>query len=935
MTQALVLNAQSNNYQVVLDGASVALTPQAGQAPIHSSSKWNGEAWLSIQLKGLVPPNAITRPSFNSVSGIAQWTDSKGNVHQHYVIPDPNGISLDGHLEHTITLNAVPASNLLVFSVSCSPNISWFYQPTLTQDEINQGVNRPPNVVGSYALYIDKAHNDYMTGKYCHIYALELTDSQGSKSYAPLNYDPNAHTLTATMDQNWLASAVYPVIIDPTLGYDIVGSTSGTLSTVYSWANVASITQYTGRTGDSITIFFFYGVNSVGGTLNTCAYSFSGGVPVTRLASSVSVSLTSSVGWRSTSSSQSLTNGTVYILAFEGTSAGSTYYYDTGSSGDESLDLGSLPATWSQSSTGSQRISAYCKTTPVSITIKRPYSANKAKMLKTGAVYKLPVKKTKHLDNAGKAVLSKQWLLAIKKTKHLDKAMLSSLFKNWLLFTLDTTHKDIAGFDKIIRERYSFVLDTVHPNKAMLDQIFKAITTKILSILSTYHSEKAKKITLGKLWNLVIKSLYHLDKAMLDNPTRSRLAGAKSVKHLNKASLSAVYKQWILAIKKAYHLDKAQLDQLQRARRADARSTYHLDKAQINQPTRSRQTATRSTYHLNKAIKELPQIARGISVKKTYQKIYEMLDQIQRARRTDAKSTYHLNKAQIDLISKTRLLFILKALHKNYANLGQLSKVIAGLVFVLKTLHSNKAKKPSITLLRALAILKTVHTDKARTIQFLKTQLLSSLKTLHKDLVKLDQPTRSRTTTTKSAYHSDKVRLLQLSKLFSLNARSTRHKEYASIELLGRLFSLNTRKTIHTQKARIVQESLVRLLKTIFAVHKEIFGTTRLLKQFNLTIEKSVHKDYSGKLILLVPKVTFAIRNAIHRIYGKDIPIYLLLKALISLSGSKQAYFYSAQPQNYSAQASNVIYFNPVPPVTAQTFTAKENTYFGGEAVNG
>jgi len=45
-----------------------------------------------------------------------------------------------------------------------------------------------------------------MTGKFCHIYALELTDSQGFKSYAPLNYDPNANTLTATMDTNWLAN---------------------------------------------------------------------------------------------------------------------------------------------------------------------------------------------------------------------------------------------------------------------------------------------------------------------------------------------------------------------------------------------------------------------------------------------------------------------------------------------------------------------------------------------------------------------------------------------------------------------------------------------------------------------------------------------------------------------------------------------------------
>lgn len=375
-----ILNQTGNNYTTSLDGCLVTIVPKAGQAPQIQSTKWGGEYYCHIQLQGLVPPNAIVRPSYNAITNVAQWTDSQGNVHKHFVKVDPNGFTQDGLLEHSITFNSKPVSNGLIFSVDCSPNIEWCYQPALTQDEIDAGAQRPANVVGSYALYIDKAHKfvdpqgieivNYATGKYCHIYALTLTDANNNVSYAPLNYNPLTKKLIATMDNNWLTNATYPVVVDPEIGYHSNGSTLlGIVLAAYS--DIFSAARYTASAGDVITKYSAY-LFSGSGYPYTCgmtAYDFNGSIPVNRLAQETVLTITdSNTGkwWDSSTVSQSLTNGTVYIVAMGHSSSTDLYgYYDTGGSNNNSRCDGAtaLPDPWVDSFQSNYKVSIYATVT--------------------------------------------------------------------------------------------------------------------------------------------------------------------------------------------------------------------------------------------------------------------------------------------------------------------------------------------------------------------------------------------------------------------------------------------------------------------------------------------------------------------------------------------------------------------------------------------
>jgi hypothetical protein len=329
------LAVSGSNYTTTLDGASVTISPQTSSPPVISSSKWDGEYYLNLQLSVPVratPPistamrtPAFTAMAFNSDSKQAQFSDTNGVVHSLYIKPDPNGISPDGVFENEITFSEQPESNLLVFTVDCSPQITWNYQPPTcpTGSYISQ------NVAGSYALYIDKINRyldktgkeivNYQNGKYAHIYAFTLTDANNNVSYAPLTYDPDAQTLTATMDANWLANtAVFPVIVDPTIGYSST-PVAGLVSLRWTYANIGAALQYTAVTGDRVTQFSFYGncQNLCPLTCGMGVYTFSGGLPANLLAAETTLTVSGATpAWTNSSVvSQALTNGVVYVCA--------------------------------------------------------------------------------------------------------------------------------------------------------------------------------------------------------------------------------------------------------------------------------------------------------------------------------------------------------------------------------------------------------------------------------------------------------------------------------------------------------------------------------------------------------------------------------------------------------------------------------------------
>lgn len=143
-------------------------------------------------------------------------------------------------IEWDIVLETITATN--TYSLKVDSTLEWYYQPSLTDEYLQedcevwtptyvrlkngQEFSRPENVTGSYAVYGLGWGNIYKTGKYMHVYRPRVYDLRGEWVWGELSYMDGV--LTVTVDQNWLTSKdrVYPIIIDPSFGYDTQGGSS-------------------------------------------------------------------------------------------------------------------------------------------------------------------------------------------------------------------------------------------------------------------------------------------------------------------------------------------------------------------------------------------------------------------------------------------------------------------------------------------------------------------------------------------------------------------------------------------------------------------------------------------------------------------------------------------------------------------------------------
>lgn len=119
----------------------------------------------------------------------------------------------DGY-EYEVILKKKPNSNIITFDIE-TQGLDFYYQPELTQDEIDDGAFRPENVIGSYAVYhlTKKNHiigqKNYMTGKVFHIYRPQMEDDNGWKVWGELNIEQGI--LSVTIPQDFIDNAVYPI----------------------------------------------------------------------------------------------------------------------------------------------------------------------------------------------------------------------------------------------------------------------------------------------------------------------------------------------------------------------------------------------------------------------------------------------------------------------------------------------------------------------------------------------------------------------------------------------------------------------------------------------------------------------------------------------------------------------------------------------------
>jgi len=234
--ESTVKDAGMNSVHLIKDRPEVVL------------QRWNGEVSLSVRYD-----KVKAQGSRQLFTDRMEWKGDKEEVHA-YPLPatgakDPapvaffkgllptafadshdTGYGEDGGFEIEVVLSEIPESNVFDFQLSGYENLDFFYQGELTPEEIAEGAERPENIIGSYAVYHKEKANhrlgatNYTTGKVYHIYRPKIIAADNSWTWGDLGYSEGV--LSVTVPQEWLASAAYPVRVDPTFGYTTAGATS-------------------------------------------------------------------------------------------------------------------------------------------------------------------------------------------------------------------------------------------------------------------------------------------------------------------------------------------------------------------------------------------------------------------------------------------------------------------------------------------------------------------------------------------------------------------------------------------------------------------------------------------------------------------------------------------------------------------------------------
>jgi hypothetical protein len=314
--------------------------------PKISASKWGGEFWMDIQHSDVMDKAETLRDDrIELVVG--------DRTHRYYTTPE-------GNLEYDIVIDKKPLTNTIELDLNLSDGLrmikqkslydDWFAidetlrangQPTIPWADFEQDNNRPDNIVGSYMIYTNKKHNDYKAGKFGIIEAPYLIGANQQKVKATQEYFGGK--LIITMPWDFLNSAVYPIVLDPTLGYTTIGS-SNTGSNTIKWGSDALSPA---SSGDTQT--WHVAIAAVDGTdpgIKLGLYNTSGGNPngqslIEQVEFDVSVSNDESTA----ASGQSIAASTLYHLCIISENGNTKVKYDSGSSGDGTFKPGLTYAT--------------------------------------------------------------------------------------------------------------------------------------------------------------------------------------------------------------------------------------------------------------------------------------------------------------------------------------------------------------------------------------------------------------------------------------------------------------------------------------------------------------------------------------------------------------------------------------------------------------
>jgi hypothetical protein len=349
--------------------------------PKFSILKWNRECFVELVPKksvsvGLVKKETITAGP-KKIKQLDTGNEADEETHSCYPLAADNQMELGGFEIETI-LKSRPEGNQVEFDLTCSDNIEFWYQapydeqPESPEDsrvvartathgydvDGNIVVEVPENVVGSYAVYrtntdfLQPENSPYGTGKIGHIYRPRIFDSELNGVWGELVI--NEGTLVVNIPSEFLDSAVYPVVVDPTFGYTSSGSGSITAAD-----NIMGIYDEPSVSGDVYQTSAYLNSDS-GSYVKMALFDSSGDL----LSPQTDDSYIYSEGWENFSVDGgviAVSSGNSYVIAVWSEST-ARFYRDSGSSGDSKFKSGETYGTWPSSvsfSSSSYKYSTY------------------------------------------------------------------------------------------------------------------------------------------------------------------------------------------------------------------------------------------------------------------------------------------------------------------------------------------------------------------------------------------------------------------------------------------------------------------------------------------------------------------------------------------------------------------------------------------------
>jgi len=182
-------------------------------------TKWNKEESLTIDFNDVVAGNP-----FEDVDGKTKVKDKDNAVRFYY---DRNS---DEVMRLGIIWNEKPQQNFWIAKLVGYENFNFFYQPPLTQQDIDEGCHRPDNVIGSYVItHKTKRNNNYKCGIFAHWYRPKFLDSAGNWTWGILEYKDGIMTETCPPEFLGDPKTVYPVRSNADLGYTEDGGSEVTI----------------------------------------------------------------------------------------------------------------------------------------------------------------------------------------------------------------------------------------------------------------------------------------------------------------------------------------------------------------------------------------------------------------------------------------------------------------------------------------------------------------------------------------------------------------------------------------------------------------------------------------------------------------------------------------------------------------------------------